>query len=79
MKRTLGILAVLFLILGIAGSVWLRQREKEREAQQQAVALQSQVQALETELVQRQAEAERKVVETPVPTCLRSDPCASES
>ena len=74
MKRALVILAVLFLILDIAGSVWLHQRNQERERQQQAAALQSQVQALEAKLVQRQAEGTQRTEVIIAPVLPRTNP-----
>jgi hypothetical protein len=55
MKAAIAIL-VLFLVGGIGGLVWHRQREKDRVTQHQAAALESEVQALKSELATRPAE-----------------------
>lgn len=62
MKKTLGIVAVLLLIAGIAVSVRLRQQRKEAADREQGLALQSKVQTLETELEQTRAK-EQKLAE----------------
>ena len=55
--KTLAIIMAMVLVLGVAGTVWLRQRQKEQAVREQTSALQSQVQSLESELAQKQIAA----------------------
>src|SRR6185295_14326297 len=55
--KTLILITASLLVLGVTGTVWLRQRQKEQVVQEQTSVLQSQVQSLESELAQKQIAA----------------------
>src|SRR6185436_15426621 len=71
--KTPAIIGVSLLLLGVAGTGWLRQRQKEQAAQQQAAALQSQVQSLESELARKQDAAPHTAREFPAPPSQRAN------